>query len=289
MSDERAPPVALASSALSCTIDPLGAELLSLTDAAGHDWLWNGDPVWWGGRAPILFPVVGMLAGGGYRWRGAQWRLDKHGFARRRHFALVAHDAGSATFRLTADPATKSAYPFDFELDLNFVIDRALTVTATVTNHGAEPMPFSFGYHPALRWPREAPASILFDAFEGGPVMRIDGDGLIATCEPLAGDGLRLDLDDGLFANDAMILRGIASRGLRFRSGAGEVHMTWSNLPDLGLWTKPGAPFLCIEPWAGFNDPVGFSGELDKKPGIVCLAPDKRWSASMTIEVRGQS
>ena len=80
-----------------------------------------------------------------------------------------------------------------------------------------------------------------------------------------------------------MILRGIASRGLAFQAGDRRVHMEWDNLPDLGLWEKPGAPFLCIEPWAGFNDPQGFAGELDEKPGVVVLAPGARWTASMSI------
>ena len=276
--------VTLASDRLECSIDPFGAELQRLAGTDGRDWLWDGDAAHWSGRAPILFPIVGMLRGGAYRWAGRTYRLDKHGFARRREFAVVARAEDSVTLRLGADQASRERYPFEFELDLRFALATALTVTATVRNGGAGTMPFSFGFHPALRWPRGDAARLRFDERESGPVWRIDGDGLLARSEPLPGDGRTLELGDGLFADDAMILRDAASRGLRFEHGAGSVAMSWTNLPDLGLWTKPGAPFLCVEPWAGYNDPAGFTGEISDKPGIVLLAPGSSWTASMTIE-----
>jgi len=275
--------VTLSSAVLSCSIDRLGAELHRLSGADGREYLWNGDPDIWSGRAPILFPIVGMLAGGEYRWQGRTYALEKHGFARRRKFAVVEQQAASATLRLTADDATRRVYPFEYELDLRFALAEALTVTATVRNRGDGAMPFSFGFHPAFNWPRDGDARIVFDAREAGPVWRMDRDGLIARSEPLSGDGLTLALDDGLFADDAMILRDVASRGMRFNSGETSVRVTWDNLPDLGLWTKPGAPYLCIEPWAGFNDLAGFDGDISEKPGIVLLAPGSSWTASMTI------
>jgi galactose mutarotase-like enzyme len=277
--------IALSSAALRCTIDPLGAELASLSGADGREWLWNGDARWWGGRAPVLFPIIGMLAGGKYRWQGRDYALDKHGFARRRRFEVVSRDDASATLRLVADAATRKIYPFEFALELRFALGDALVIAALVRNAGEGPMPFNFGFHPALRWERGGAATIRFAERETGGVSRIDGDGLIDRCEDLPGDGRVLALDDALFAADAMILRGVASRSLLFGSSGGRVTAEWDNLPDLALWTKPGAPFLCIEPWAGFNDPAGFDGELDDKPGIVMLAPAEEWAASMTIKV----
>ncbi len=276
--------VTLRSDRLECSINPLGAELHRLASKDGREYLWDGNPDWWSGRAPILFPIVGMLAGGAYRWQGRRFELEKHGFVRRRVFALVDREASSATFRLCADEATRAVYAFDFELDLEFALGEDLTVTAIVRNLGAGPMPFSFGFHPALRWPKRDAAFIKFDEYETGPVWRIDEAGLIDRNEPLPGDGETLALDDALFADDAMILRDIASRSLTFSSGDRHIRVGWDNLPDLGLWTRPGAPYLCIEPWAGFNDPAGFAGELSDKPGIVMLAPGSDWIAAMTLE-----
>jgi len=276
--------VTLGSGHFDCSINLFGAELHRLTGKDGREYLWDGDPAWWGGRAPILFPIVGMLAGGSYRWEGRTYRLEKHGFARRRKFEVVEHESTSATLRLRADEATREVYPFDFELDLRFALGEALSVTATVRNRGAGAMPFSFGFHPALRWPRDGAARLLFDEQESGPVWRMDDKGLLARQEPPPGNGSTLPLNDALFADDAMILRDVASRGLRFDAGASSLRVAWSDLPDLGLWTKLGAPFLCIEPWAGFNDPAGFKGDFGEKPGIVLLAPGSSWTASMTIE-----
>lgn len=276
--------VTLHSDHLGCCINLLGAELHRLTSKDGREWLWDGDAAHWSGRAPILFPIVGMLSGGAYRWEGRTYRLEKHGFARRRGFEVVERERDSATLRLGADAATREVYPFEFELDLRFALSTALSVTTTVRNRGAGAMPFSFGFHPALRWPRDGAAQLVFDDYESGPVSRMNGQGLLARHEPLPGDGRTLPLDDAMFADDAMILRDVVSRGLRFDAGDGSLRVAWSNLPDLGLWTKPGAPFLCVEPWAGFNDPAAFVGDLDKKPGIVLLAPGSSWTASMTIE-----
>ena len=276
--------ITIGSEYLDCSVSLFGAELHRLTGKDGREWLWDGDAAHWSGRAPILFPIVGMLAGGAYRWEGRTYRLEKHGFARRRLFELVERDCGTATLRLCADAATREVYPFEFELDLRFALGTALSVTATVRNHGAAAMPFSFGFHPALRWSRDADARLVFDEKEKGPVSRMNGQGLLARQEPLPGDGRTLPLEDALLAEDAMILRDVASRGLWFDAGDGSLRVAWSNLPDLGLWTKPGAPFLCVEPWAGFNDPAEFVGDLEEKPGIVSLAPGSSWTASMTIE-----
>ncbi|WP_327196198.1 aldose epimerase family protein [Sphingomonas sp. SRS2] len=107
---------------LTAEISPDGAELRRLTDAAGRDWLWDGDPTFWSGRAPILFPIVGTLGGDRFRWHGREYTLPRHGFARRRGFALVDHDADGLVLRLDADDATRAVWPFDFTLDMIFTV-----------------------------------------------------------------------------------------------------------------------------------------------------------------------
>jgi galactose mutarotase-like enzyme len=185
--------VSIASEALSARIDPLGAQLFALRDAAGRDLLWDGDPAVWNGRAPILFPIVGSLAGGRYRLGGAAYELPRHGFARRKAFAVVETAASSARFRLRADPETRAVYPFEFELDLVFGLEGAgLTVSAEIRNPGERPLPASFGFHPAFRWPlpygqaREA-HFVRFDEDEPAPIRRLGPAG--GGAGPLAGDG----------------------------------------------------------------------------------------------------
>src|ERR1700740_438500 len=112
--------VRIASSALTAEINPFGAELWRLQDAPGRDLLWDGDPAWWTGRAPLLFPIIGRLPGDRFIHDGQTYELPKHGFARRRVFEVVRREPALARFRLAADAETRAAYPFDFVLEAEF-------------------------------------------------------------------------------------------------------------------------------------------------------------------------
>jgi galactose mutarotase-like enzyme len=271
-------------------IDPMGAQLQALRGPAGTDLLWDGDPAFWTGRAPILFPIVGSLNDDRYRWQGRDWSLPRHGFARRMIWQTVAHGADHATLRLEAGAETRAVYPFEFVLEMEFAVrDAELAMTAKVRNAGCGVMPFSLGFHPALRWPF-APGSaredylLQFELPEPGPVCRLDGAGLIARREPSPLTGDVLVPSDRLFADDALVFRGLESRSVRFGVPGGEwLRCTFPGFPDLGLWSKPGAGYLCIEPWLGHADPAGFEGSLDEKPGITVLPPGGEWQGTMTI------
>src|ERR1700733_5390398 len=153
-SEQPHPRVALDSGELSAEIDPQGAQLFTLRDRAARDLLWNGDAAVWSGHAPLLFPIVGTLAGGCYRLGSKTYRLPRHGFARGKLFDIVDATSAGAVFRLKADEASLQIYPFRFELDVHFALDGpTLSVTTHVRNTGDEEMPASFGYHPGFRWP----------------------------------------------------------------------------------------------------------------------------------------
>lgn len=277
-------------------INQRGAELWTLTDRDGTPLQWSGDPQVWSGRAPILFPIVGSLAGGVYRYNGGSYPLHRHGFARHAEFSVVEQTETSVLLRLEADHQTRKVYPFDFQLDLRFTcaVD-ALAVAACVRNLGEETMPFSFGFHPALRWPLEPGApraghAIVFSSAEPAPISRLDADGLIlAERQPSPVVGRRLDLRDELFAGDALIFTDLASRSVDY--GANDhgapigrhIRVEFDNFPLLGVWTKPGARYICIEPWQGIADPEGFSGDIFAKPGIIPLAPGTAWHSALTL------
>ncbi len=285
--------VVIAADGISAGIDPLGAELHYLRDRSGRDLLWNGDPAFWTGRAPLLFPIVGGLVDDRYRLDGKQYALPKHGFARRCRFDPIAQDSASATFRLQADDATRAAYPFDFRLDMRFAVTgSAITLVATVSNLGDRPMPASFGFHPALRWPLpygqpRADHRIHFDQPEPAPIRRLDASGLLDPAPhptPIAGQDLALD--DSLFAADAIILDRPASRRLHYGASAGpRLRVDFPDMPMLGIWMKPGADYLCIEPWQGIADPAGFIGDFSEKPGMVILDAGEQREFAMTITI----
>ena len=291
MSDDRGSWVRLQSPDLMAAVDPLGAQLSLLQDRAGRDLLWNGDSAWWTGRAPVLFPVVGNLAGGHYRTRGREYALPRHGFARNRRFQLLSTAPASAAFQLSADADTRAVYPFDFALDLLFTLQGpTLLVTALVHNRDARTMPASLGFHPGLRWPLSAGSPraghyLEFDLEEPAPVRRLDGTGLVSPeVQATPVQSRRLMLADELFAQDALIFDALASRAVRYGAAEGpRIQIAFPDARYLGVWSKPGAPFVCIEPWRGMADPAGFAGELAEKPGIFMVPPGGTASLTMAI------
>jgi len=290
---ERRELIDITSKGLSAQVDPFGAELHVLRDAQGRDLQWDGDPAFWTGRAPILFPIVGTLVDGQYRLGGKVYHLPRHGFARRKLFDVRHVDASTAVFQLRADAETRASYPFDFELDVGFALsDATLTLEAVIRNLNDAPMPASFGFHPAFRWPlpfghARSAHSIQFGEPEPAPVRRIDHQGLLQPQgEPTPVVGSRLALRDELFEADALIFDQIRSRRLRYGAGEGPaLRIDFPGTPYLGVWTKPGAGFIAIEPWHGITDPAGFDGELWRKPGIFAVEPGRERRISMAVTV----
>jgi galactose mutarotase-like enzyme len=285
--------VSLASEKLTAEINPLGAQLSTLMDAEGRDLLWDGNPAVWAGRAPLLFPIVGALNGGTYRLGKDYYRLSRHGFARTSRFVVIASEPARATFRLGADEATRRIYPFEFELDVEFKLQGAtLNIESSVHNKGNTAMPASLGYHPAFRWPlpygqNRSAHYVDFELDEPAMARRLDAEGLLAP-EPLSTPivNRRLALDDQLFRNDAIIFDGIRSRHVTYGAAQGpQIRVSYPDSPYLGIWTKPGADFICIEPWNGIADPQGFAGDFADKPGVFRVEPGAHASIKIAISL----
>jgi len=273
-------------------IHPLGAELCSLRDDAGRELMTDADPRWWTGHAPLLFPFVGRSRGDVYRLDGRDYPMTQHGFARHSDFALVEQDDAAALFRLDAASATRAVYPFDFRLDMHFVLEgAALRMTATVLNRGDAAMPFSFGYHPAFAWPlpyggAQEDHRIIFEQPEPAPIRRVGEEpGLIAP-DPIPSpvEGATLAPTHAMFEGDALIWDDLQSRSLIWGvPGRPSLRIDFPDTPWLGLWQKPGAHYLCVEPWAGMADLEGFDGTVWDKQGIMTLSPGASRSFRMDV------
>lgn len=278
--------VPISSPALSAEISAAGAELVRLRDSSGADLLWDGDPAFWTGRSPLLFPMVGRAKDDRITVAGKTYDMGQHGFARTSTFTLVRSDAASCTWRLDASEATRQRYPFAFRLDVTYRIEGAtLHMEAEVTNTDTMVLPASFGFHPALRWPLpygkpRAAHDIVFEKDEPAPIRR-PVDGLLSAAQfPTPVRNRHLTLHDGLFEDGALIWDGLASRSVVY---GGAIRVDFPRMPHLGIWTKPGAGYVCIEPWQGYASPEGFDGEFAAKPGMVAIAPGKTEAFAMSI------
>ena len=277
---------------LALTVHPQGAELASVRDQQDQtEYLWQADPSHWGRHAPVLFPIVGRLKDDQYRYGGQIYGLSQHGFARDCSFELVENRANLLDFRLSADEETRQRYPFDFVLHIRYTLaGRELTVSYQVANRGQVPMPFSIGAHPAFNCPLVAGESFADYDFvlaqpETAERHRLAGGLYTGEVETVFDGSNHLPLTPALFEQDALVFHHLQSEwvALRSRVSGREVRMTIGSFPYFGLWTKPGAPFVCLEPWQGLADYTDASGDLTDKPGIHLLMPKQVHTSSYTI------
>jgi len=274
---------------LAASVYAKGAELCALADHTGHPYLWPAGPAW-PRHAPTLFPIVGRLRNDTLRHNGTSYPLTQHGFARDLPFSWVARSAAGCTLALTDSETTRARYPFAFRFEIDFAArDASLVVTYTVQNTGTETLPVSMGAHPAFRWPldprlpKEA-YSLVFAADEDAPLRGVSGGLLTEADRPSPIHDRVLKLHPDLFDNDALILPAPASRSVRFAAESGPaLTVAWEGFTQLGLWSKPGADFLCIEPWRGMASPAMFDGDFASKPWLMLIPPGGTQRAAMTL------
>jgi galactose mutarotase-like enzyme len=223
--------------------------------------------------------------------------MPPHGFASTSQFRLVEQSVDGCTLELTESDATLAVYPFRFSLRLAYRLEgTAVAVAAHMTNTGDARMPASFGFHPGFRWPlpgsSEKAGHVLVFSDDDWLDCRTLADGfLLPQTRRLSLDENQLPLSEELFSTSAQVILDYRSQTVSFHGpGRGpEVAVTAKNLPQLGLWMRPGGDFLCIEPWHGHSAPADLCGELDQRPGGFTLAPGASEMFSMRIAVHDQA
>lgn len=275
-------------SGLTATINPKGAELISLRNASGKEFIWEGNPDFWGKHSPVLFPIVGTLKENSYYYNSDQYHLPRHGFARDLTFDVVSQSENQAVFSLQSSPETRKAYPFDFELQLIYTLTaNVLEIGYRVFNKNDFEMPFSIGAHPAFDLPGNfTDYAIEMEKSEALKFHLLENDLLSQETGTLVLKDRKLPLDYALFENDALVFKSIESKSLTILKKGGKVAtVSFESFPNLGIWTKPGAPFLCIEPWFGYADHTEATGDIFQKEGIQILKPNTHFEAAFYIEI----
>ncbi len=265
----------------------MGAELTSLKDNE-REYIWEGNPDFWGKHSPILFPIVGTLKNNTYKHNDKEYNMTRHGFARDNKFVVKEHDSRSVTFGLTSNEETKKQFPFNFELELKYTLkENTLFLDYKIKNTGKENMPFSIGAHPAFDLPGNfEDYSLEFQENETLKSSQLEND-LVSDKEiEISTNNGNLPLSYSLFDNDALIFKALKSKTLEIKKNEKAViKVSFNDFPHLGIWTKKNAPFICIEPWQGFSDSYNSSGILNEKEGIVNLKPDSEYNAGFSIQI----
>jgi galactose mutarotase-like enzyme len=277
---------------LKIEVDLAGAELKSIYHKErSQEYVWQGSPDWWPRRAPVLFPIVGKLNQNGYRFGEKSFSLPQHGFARDTRFNVQSNNGEAMTFCLSANAGLLEKYPFQFDLKINYRLkENILLETYEVVNPGSEPIYFSIGAHPGFAL---QPGEILSDyyiEFEKAETLdrHLLEEGLFnGSTERVLTNEKILNIEADAFKRDAIVFKGMKSRYvfLKSRKSPYSIKFDFPDFPYFGIWSKPGASFICLEPWCGLADRKGFEGELKDKEGIQMLGGGQTFSRGFSIEV----
>lgn len=268
-----------------------GAELTSVKNKNGYEYLWQGDEKIWAKQCPVLFPVCGRLIDKKYRYGGKTYTLENHGFASSSDFSSSAEGKEKVSFTLTENEKTLARYPFRFRFTVSYALEGdVLAVEYRVDNTDDKDIYFSFGSHEAYKTEGDfGDWSLEFEKQED----------LYVKVQPVLGflngekklfrkDVKELRMANELFDEDSLIFDGLSSQEVTLkRRGMPVVSVRFEPCESLLLWTKPGAPYLCIEPWYGLPDYARTDGDLTKKAGIVRLESGKSYSKTHKIRFYG--
>ncbi len=273
-----------------------GAELCSFKNLeTGVEYIWQADPEIWGSHAPNLFPVIGVLKDGEYHFESQTYQMPKHGFIRyNKAVQLKERTENKLVFELMYSEESLKQYPFRFNFRISFMLEHnQLRVSHRITNLDEKTMYFSLGGHPAFNAPisKNEDYEDYYLEFDQKLDLRtnlLSEDGLVSDkTKGILDNEDKIHLHEDLFINDALIFKNIPSKKVALKSkNSGKVlSVEYSDFKNLGIWAKPGAPYVCIEPWLGIADVEGTDQNLKTKEGIEQLDPGKDFEATYVINI----
>ncbi|KUJ60938.1 aldose epimerase [Flavobacteriaceae bacterium CRH] len=278
----------ISNSTLKASIKHAGAELFSLKDNQNKEYIWEGNPDFWGKHSPVLFPIVGTLKDNIYKIDEKEYQLPRHGFARDMEFELIEKTQNRAVFSLQSDEETLKKYPFEFELLLIYTLEETtLNIQYKVINKSQTKMPFSIGAHPAIALPENFEDYALeFEKQETLKYYLLENDLISDKTKVLETTDNLIPLNYKLFENDALIFKTLESNSLTILENSKPyIKVDFEDFPSLGIWTKEQAPFICIEPWLGYSDTANNSRDLFEKEGILVLDAHQEFNSKFSIQI----
>lgn len=268
------------------TIATLGAELITL-EKEGVNYIWTVDEKFWNKTSPILFPIVGRLRNDSYSIDNKNFSLPRHGFARNYEFNIIQQTSNSVVFCLESDATTLKNYPFEFQLLINYLLDEnGLKIAYSVLNKSDRKMPFSIGAHPAFAIDSNfSDCKLVFNSKENLVTHHLEKEQFTGETTTIGTDTNEIALNYSLFEKDALVFKKLNATEISLiENGKTKVKVSFEGFPYLGIWTKPNAPFLCIEPWCGLADSVSDKGSIYEKEGIIILEVNETFNRKIEID-----
>lgn len=273
---------------LTAKINSKGAELISLQNQNKREYIWNGNPEFWGKHSPVLFPIVGTLKNNRYRYNNSIYQLSRHGFARDTNFDLIKYSHNQAVFSLKANNDTKKIYPFDFELQISYTLQEdTLIIGYKIINNEETELPFSIGGHPAFALPKDFKNySLAFEQPENLLTYQLKNDLLSDKTAAITLSKNILPLTYSLFKNDALIFKSLNSRRISLLENQAPIlHFNFKDFQNFGIWTKNDAAFICLEPWLGYSDTINTTGNILEKEGIQMVGAKRNFECHFSIKI----
>jgi len=272
-----------------------GAEICSIKSVnTGTEFIWDANPDVWANYAPILFPIVGALQNGRYKYKGKEYQLPQHGFFRHnKAIKLVEKTETSLKFLLSQNAETLKVYPFHFDFFTTYIIaNNRVTIKHEIKNTGTEDMYFSIGEHPAFKCPLTADEEysdyyLEFEENENSLSWMLDGSLIGKNKKKVFDNNNIINLHKNIFDEGALVFKDLKSKKVSLKSKKSNNFVTviFPDFKYLGFWAKPQAEFVCIEPWLGIADSSDFTGELPDKEMIIKLAAGENYTAEYSIEI----
>ncbi|WP_026934042.1 aldose 1-epimerase family protein [Christiangramia echinicola] len=281
---------------LKISVQETGAELSSIYHKKnGKEYVWQADPEIWSSHAPNLFPIIGVIKNGKYFYEGKEYSVPKHGFIRHNDkIRLKERSEHQLVFELLYSEETLEMYPFKFDFRIAFTLnEKSLEVNHHIINLDEKPIYFSLGGHPAfniLHFENEKieDYSLEFDREMDLNTYLLNEDGLVSSqTKAVLKNEKTIKLSSKTFNQDALIFKDIRSKKVNLISQEnGKIlTMEYKDFNNLGIWAKPGAPYVCIEPWLGIADVEGTNQNLKNKEGIIELEAKNEFNADYTIHI----
>lgn len=279
--------VSITNGILTAEIALHGSQIRSLKDKNGKEYMWSADPAIWPKSAPIMFPICGGLKEDKFVYGGKEYTLNKHGFSSDSDYVVEEKTENAVTLLLRDNETTYAMYPFHFEYRTRFELaDGSLRVTYTTTNTDVKTLYYADGAHEGYACPEGIEAyDVIFEKDENLMRTVINGNLTEHIQLPVETDGNVLHMKYSHMDNDCLNFYSINSRSVKLvnRASAKGVQVDFADFRHFVLWTKQGAPYLCVEPWNGCPDAVDVDGLLEHKDSMFALEAGKSLSHTHTI------